>query len=339
MKLSALAERVGARLEGDGNVEILSAAPITSAGEGQITFVANPLYKKHLMTTSASAVVVDEKIDRPDGVNFLRHSDPYLTFARIVDELYPDDPNVTPGIAPSAVVHTSAAVDSSATIGDLCFIGQSAVVGSGTRIEAQVHIAKNAKVGNNCHLYPGVRILESCHIGDNVIIHAGTVIGSDGFGYAQTSEGMKKIRQVGNVVIEDDVEIGANCTIDRAALGSTRIGKGTKIDNLVQIAHNVETGEHCIIISQVGISGSTKLGNRVILAGQVGVVGHIEIGDGTIVGAQSGVSKSIPPGRTWFGYPAREIIETKRIEAAMIRLPDLLKRVKRLEKKVDDSSS
>jgi UDP-3-O-[3-hydroxymyristoyl] glucosamine N-acyltransferase len=339
LKLAAIAEKVGATLEGDGNVEISSAAPITSAGDGQITFVANTLYIKHLPTTKATAVVVDEEIECPKHLNILRHKEPYLTFARIVDLVAPPEAPAKSGVADSAVVASDATVDPSASIGELCVIGAGAKIGPNCRLEAQVYIGKDVQLGSNCRLYPGVRILDGCQLGNNVTLHSGTVIGSDGFGYAQTSEGMKKIRQIGIVVIEDDVEIGANCAIDRGALGATRIGRGTKIDNLVQIAHNVETGEHCIIISQVGISGSTKLGKGVILAGQVGLVGHIEIGDGTIVGAQSGVSKSIPAGQTWFGYPARAIMETKRIEAALVKLPDLFKRFRKLEKKLDESGS
>ena len=173
--------------------------------------------------------------------------------------------------------------------------------------------------------------MHGCAIGSNVIIHGGVVIGSDGFGFAQSAAGHKKIRQIGGVEIGDDVEIGANTTIDRGALGPTKIGRGTKIDNLVQIAHNVEIGEHCLIVSQVGISGSTKIGNYVVLAGQVGLVGHIQLGDGVKVGAQSGVTDDVPPGHKVFGSPAREIMETLRTEAALRRLPELLKRVKKLE--------
>jgi len=194
-----------------------------------------------------------------------------------------------------------------------------------------VYIGKNVIVGNNCRFYPGVVILDGAKIGDNVIIHGGTVIGADGFGYARHESGIKKVKQIGWVEIGSEVEIGANCTIDRGALGPTKVGRGSKIDNLVQIAHNVEIGEYCIIVSQVGISGSTKLGNGVILAGQVGLVGHIELGDGVTIGAQSGVSGSIPPGQTYFGYPARPIMETKRIEACLSRLPELFRRVRALE--------
>jgi UDP-3-O-[3-hydroxymyristoyl] glucosamine N-acyltransferase len=201
---------------------------------------------------------------------------------------------------------------------------------------SSIHVGDDVQIGRDCILYPGVKIMNGCRIGDRVILHAGVVIGSDGFGFAESPTGLKKIKQVGWVEIADDVEIGANTTVDRGTLGPTRIGRGTKIDNLVQIAHNVEIGEHSIIVAQVGISGSTKIGNGAVLGGQVGVVGHIEIGDGVQVGAQSGISKSIPAGKTMFGSPARDIKETMRIEASLTRLPELLKRVRSIEKKLDE---
>jgi UDP-3-O-[3-hydroxymyristoyl] glucosamine N-acyltransferase len=207
------------------------------------------------------------------------------------------------------------------------------VIGRNCQLVSSVYVGRNVTIGDNCLIYPGARILDGTVIGSNVSIHSSTVIGSDGFGYAESPTGLKKIKQVGWVEIEDDVEIGSNCSVDRGALGPTRIGRGSKIDNLVQIAHNVEIGQHCIIVAQVGISGSTKLGNGVILAGQVGLVGHIELGDGVKVGAQSGVNHSIEAGKMVFGYPAREIMQSKRIEASLSRLPDLFKRVRRLEDK------
>jgi UDP-3-O-[3-hydroxymyristoyl] glucosamine N-acyltransferase len=196
---------------------------------------------------------------------------------------------------------------------------------------SSVFIGRDCAVGEDSLLYPGVRVMDSCKIGKRAIIHASTVIGADGFGFAPSPKGAKKVQQIGWVEIGDDVEIGSNCSVDRGALGPTRIGNRTKIDNLVQIAHNVEIGDDCFIVAQVGIAGSTKIGNRCVLAGQVGITGHIEIGDGTVIGAQSGVSKSVEGGKTWFGSPAREIMEMKRIEASLSRLPELLKRVKKLE--------
>jgi UDP-3-O-[3-hydroxymyristoyl] glucosamine N-acyltransferase len=199
-----------------------------------------------------------------------------------------------------------------------------------------VFIGENVTVGDNCLFYPGVKIMADCKIGDNVILHPGVVIGSDGFGYAWSGTEHKKIQQIGWVEIDDDVEIGSNTTVDRGALGPTRIGRGTKIDNLVQVAHNVEIGAYSIVVSQVGISGSTKVGNGVIIAGQAGLIGHLEIGDKAIIGAQAGVSKSVPPGKAVLGSPARDIMEEKRITTIQKRLPELLKRIKNLEDKLSD---
>ncbi|MEW6049997.1 MAG: UDP-3-O-(3-hydroxymyristoyl)glucosamine N-acyltransferase [Candidatus Zixiibacteriota bacterium] len=332
--LAALATAVGAELHGDGAIVITGAAPIETAGADDICFVANPAYKKYITTTNAAAIVLDHAQDAA-GRPALRHANPYLTFAHILDLLYPDPVLVTTGVHKSAVISANVAIEPSAAVGPFCEIQDDVTIGKGSRLVSSVFVGKGCRIGDNCLIHPGVRILHGTQIGNNVILHAGTVLGPDGFGFAPSDAGLKKIKQVGWVEIGDDVEIGANCTIDRGALGPTRIGQGTKIDNLVQIAHNVETGRHCIIVSQVGISGSTKLGNGVVLAGQVGLVGHIEIGDGVKVGAQSGVHKSIPPGKEYFGYPAREAIEAMKISAALNRLPELLRRVRALEEKLD----
>jgi UDP-3-O-[3-hydroxymyristoyl] glucosamine N-acyltransferase len=328
--LANLAENVDGKIDGDGSIEISTASPIENAKVGDITFVANQKYLKHLKTTKASAIVLD--LETPsEGIPAIRHSNPYYAFACIIDILYPELPEVIIGIDDSAVVSDDVNIGENTGIGPLCHIKSGSSIGDNSRILSSVYIGKNVSIGNNCIIYPGVMIMDDSIIGDNVIIHASTVIGSDGFGFAESDKGLKKIKQIGNVVIEDNVEIGSNCSVDRGALGSTKIGFGSKIDNLVQIAHNVQIGKHCIIVAQVGISGSTTLGNGVILAGQVGVVGHIDLGDGVKVGAQSGISKSIEPGKTVFGSPAREIILSKKIEASLNRLPDLLKRVKKLE--------
>ena len=235
---------------------------------------------------------------------------------------------------PSAVVESGARIDPTAAIGPLCHVRSGAVIGKNCQLVSSVFIGRKCVVGDDSLLYPGVRIMDACKIGKRAIIHASTVIGSDGFGFAPGPRGAKKVQQIGWVELGDDVELGSNCSVDRGALGPTRIGNRTKIDNLVQIAHNVEIGDDCLIAAQAGIAGSSKVGNRCILAGQVGVVGHIEVGDGTVVGAQAGVSKSLPGGKTWWGCPAREIMEAKRIEAAVHRLPELLKRVRKLEEGV-----
>lgn len=330
--LSELAEKIGAKLQGDGGIEINAAAPIDKAQTGQITFIANQKYLKHLSDSKASAIVLDFETEC-DNIAVLRHENPYLAFSYIIDLLYDDKPKVETGVDTSAQVEPSAKISDSAAVGPLCHIKENAIIGDNTILVSGVYLGTDVIIGDNCIIYPGVKIMDGSIIGNNVIIHSSTVIGSDGFGFAESPTGLKKIKQIGWVEIENDVEIGSNCSVDRGALGPTRIGAGTKIDNLVQIAHNVEIGRHCIIVSQVGISGSTKLGNGVILAGQVGLVDHIELGDGVTVAAQSGVPKSIPAGKTVLGSPARDVIQSKKIEAALSRLPDLLKRVKKLEKK------
>ena len=335
LTLRELAERVGGEVEGDAQVAITGAAPIQTATDGEISFVANDRYLKFLGTTRAAAVVLDLKT-KCSRLPVLRHPNPYLALADILDLLYPDAPLLPAGIDATAVVEEDAAIDASAAVGPLCHVRGGASVGKNCQLVSSVFVGRNVTIGENCLIYPGVRIMDDCRIGNNVIIHSSTVIGSDGFGFAESEQGLKKIKQIGWVEIDDDVEIGSNTSIDRGALGPTRIGRGTKIDNLVQIAHNVEIGQNCIIVSQVGISGSTKIGNGVILAGQVGVVGHIEIGDGVRVGAQSGVPKSVPAGKTVFGSPARDIMTTKRIEAALTRLPELFKRVKKIEQKLSE---
>jgi UDP-3-O-[3-hydroxymyristoyl] glucosamine N-acyltransferase len=331
LTLGELAAAIGGELEGEANRVVRTAAPIETAGPDDISFVANEKYVKYIATTKAGALVLAPDIPCPD-TPVIRHQNPYLAFAHAVDLLYPGEPLVSEGIDPSAVVDPDAEVDGSARIGPLCRIGPGCRIGRNCQLVASVYVGKNVQLGDDTLLYPGVRVMSDCIIGDRVILHSGAVIGSDGFGFAESETGLKKIKQVGWVEIGDDVEIGANTTVDRGAIGPTRIGRGTKIDNLVQIAHNVQIGEHSIIVSQVGISGSTKIGNGVILAGQVGVVGHIEIGDGVRVGAKSGVPNSIPAGKTVFGYPARDLMLSKRIEACLTRLPDLVKRVRKLEK-------
>jgi UDP-3-O-[3-hydroxymyristoyl] glucosamine N-acyltransferase len=335
ISLRELAEKTASKVDGNGDVVITGVAPIETAGAGDITFVANKRYLKYLESTNASAVVLDEEAPC-SRLSVIRNKNPYLTFAKIVDVLCPDQTDFDGGVDSTAIVADSAQVSPGALIGPLCHIGAESRIGDKSRLMSSVYIGEGVTIGSNCLLYPGVRVMNGTKIGNNVIIHPSAVIGSDGFGFAESETGLKKIKQVGWVEVDDEVEIGANTTIDRGALGPTRIGRGTKIDNLVQIAHNVEIGQNCIIVAQVGISGSTKLGNGVVLAGQVGLVGHIEIGDGVKVGAQSGISKSVEPGKMMFGYPAREIMQTKRIEASLTRLPDLLKRVKKIEDKLSD---
>jgi len=329
-----LAEKVGAEFRGDGAVVIHTAAPIETAGAGQITFISNPAYKKFVATTKASALVVSPNIEVTHCASIVGKN-PYLLFSRIIDILYPPIYNLTPGVHPSAVAAPTATISDNAQINANVTIEDDVTIGSGTIVNAGTFIGKGVTLGENCLINPNVSILHGTKIGNNVAIYSGTVIGSDGFGFAPTEPGKEyqKIRQVGWVEIHDNVEIGANVTIDRGAIGPTVIERGVKIDNLVMIAHNVRVGENTIIVAQVGISGSTRVGKNCILAGQVGVVGHIEIGDGAIVGAQSGVGKSLDGGGVYFGSPAKPMMESRRIEAVIRNLPDLQKRIKALETK------
>ena len=337
MTLGELANKVGATVEGDAQTVIEAVAPIATAGPGDISFIANPKYARFIDTTEASALILDPQTPCT-RLPVIRHPNPYLTYARVVDLLYPDQPQTGSGVHSTSFLEWDVNIDDSTRIGPLCHVRHGTVIGKNSQLVSSVYVGEDVQICDNCLFYPGVRILNGSRIGNNVILHSGVVIGSDGFGFAPSERGLKKIKQVGWVEIADDVEIGANTTVDRGAIGPTRIGSGTKIDNLVQIAHNVEIGENAIIVSQTGISGSTKIGNRAVLAGQVGLVGHIEIGDDVKIGAKSGIHKSVEAGKTVFGYPARDAMLSKRIEAALLRLPELLKRVRKLESKDSDKS-
>jgi UDP-3-O-[3-hydroxymyristoyl] glucosamine N-acyltransferase len=333
--LDEVARAVGGTVIGDGSVEITGVAGIREAGEGELTFLANPRYESYLSKTRASAIIVAEN-HLNLGKPLIQNANPYLAFLNAVRFFAGDGERPAEGVHASAVVAGDAHVAPDASIGPLAVIGPGAFVGARTVIHPGCVLGARTRVGEDALLYPNVVLREDCRVGDRVIIHAGTVIGSDGFGFVRDGETYRKLPQVGNVVIEDDVEIGANVTIDRATTGTTRIGSGSKIDNLVQIAHNVQIGRNCILVSQVGISGSTSIGDNAVLAGQVGVVGHIEIGPGAMVGAQSGVSKSVKAGERVFGYPARPVAQTKRIEASLRHLPDLAHSVRELLRRVEE---
>ncbi|HDD35463.1 MAG TPA: UDP-3-O-(3-hydroxymyristoyl)glucosamine N-acyltransferase [Candidatus Desulfofervidus auxilii] len=334
VKLREITKILQAELIGDGDIEIKGLAPIEKAKAGDITFIANPRYKKYLTQTQASAVIVPLDIkDAP--VALIRTKNPYLTYARVA-QLFYRWPYQFRGISSGAFIAEGVRLGKNVTIYPFSFIESGTEIGDETIVFTGVYIGPNVKIGKKVIIYPNVSILADCEIGSGVIIHSGAVIGSDGFGFAPDEKGnYVKIPQLGRVRIEDDVEIGANTTIDRAALGETVIKKGTKIDNLVQIAHNVEIGENSIIVAQVGIAGSTKIGNRVTLAGQVGVVGHIEIGDGVTIGAKSGVPKSVSAGQTVAsGVPAMPYQTYLRTMLLLPRLPEFTSRLKKLEKEL-----
>lgn len=331
MRLDELARRIDCELRGDGGVEVLGVAPIESAGPGEVTFLANARYGRFLSTTRASAVIV--ALDAPElEIATLRAAEPYLAFARAIDVFY--RPLKAPqGVHPTAVVAASARLGAEASVGPYAVIGEAVQIGAAARIGAHVVIYPEVTIGDRFTAHAHVTVRERVRIGHDVILHSGVVVGSDGFGYATTRDGaVHKITQAGDVVLEDEVEVGANTTIDRAAVGSTRVARGAKIDNLVMIAHGCEVGEKSMLAAQVGLSGSTRLGRFVRMGGQSGTAGHLTIGDGAQVAAQSGVPKSVPSGTAVGGYPAVELSVWRRVSAGVLRVPELLRRMRRVEK-------
>jgi len=331
--LREIAELVKGEVCGDPDIVIRGAKGIREARKGDVTFLSNRRYASLLKETQASAVLVPRDVtgaERP----VVRVQDPSLAFAEVVHLFTPSEVRHPKGIHKTAVIAKSAKLGKGVAVGAGAVIEDAAVVGEKTVIYAGCYVGRDARIGKGCLIYPNVSIRERVQIGDRVFIQSGTVVGSEGFGYARVDGVHKLIPQVGTVVIEDDVEIGANVTIDRARFDRTLIGRGTKIDNLVQIAHNVVIGANSIIVAQAGISGSTHIGRDVTIAGQAGLVGHIEIGDGAICAAQAGVIGSVPEHTMVSGYPARPHQEAMKVYAAMQRLPQLLREVADLKKKI-----
>ena len=334
--LADLAAHVGGTVEGDGRLRILGLASLEEAGPGELSFYGNPRYRKELGTTRAAAVLLPpgEPVTRTD-VAWVRVDSPHLAFARLLALFHPS-PRPAGGVHPRAEVHPSARVDPSATVMALAVVEAGAVVGARSVLWPGSYLGEGARVGDDCVLQPGAIVRERCLLGNRVLLQPGVVVGSDGFGFAFDPAGPAhvKVPQVGTVRIEDDVEVGAGSCIDRATTGETVIGRGTKIDNLVQISHNVRVGPLSIVCAQVGISGSTEVGEGVVLAGQVGIVGHVRIGDGARVAAQSGVPHDVPPGATFSGYPAVDRALWLRQSAALKQLPELLREVRQLRARV-----
>jgi UDP-3-O-[3-hydroxymyristoyl] glucosamine N-acyltransferase len=331
--LEQLAKLTGAELIGDPTLKITGAASLGEATSGEISFFANRKYFGLLRKTRASAIFVPQDFAESTDAAQVRVSNPTKAFEQVVLKFAPKRITFAPGIHPSAVVDASAQLGAHVSIQPLAIIEAGANVGDNTIIGAGSYIGHETVIGSACHIYPGVTIRERSRIGSRVIIHSGAVIGADGFGFEMVDGRQEKIQQLGIVQIDDDVEIGANTTVDRARFGRTWIQEGVKIDNLVQIAHNVVIGKNSVIVAQTGISGSTRVGERVTMAGQVGIVGHVEIADGSVIAAQSGVSKSVPGG-VWFGYPAGPIDEIKQQIAWIRSLGKLFARVKAIEKKL-----
>jgi UDP-3-O-[3-hydroxymyristoyl] glucosamine N-acyltransferase len=323
----------GGELVGDPTLKISGAASLGEATPGEISFFTNRKYIGLLRKTRASAIFVPPDFAEPINAAQIRVSNPTKAFEQVLLKFAPRPITFAPGIHPSAVVDPSAHLGERVSIQPLAVIEPSAKIGDDTIIGAGTYVGHETTIGSGCHIYPNVTIRERSRIGSRVIIHSGAVIGADGFGFEMIDGRHQKIQQLGRVQIDDDVEIGANTTVDRARYGRTWIQEGVKIDNLVQIAHNVVIGKHSVIVAQAGISGSTRVGERVTMAGQVGIAGHIEIGDGTIIAAQSGVAKSLPGG-VWFGYPAVPFSEAKKQFAWIHRLGKLFARVKEIEKKL-----
>jgi UDP-3-O-[3-hydroxymyristoyl] glucosamine N-acyltransferase len=330
---SELAQLLQGELQGDGATALTGFAPAHAAKPGDLTFAENEEFFLKAQESAASAILVDGKYASAKKT-IIRVANARVAFAKVLPLFFPE-PQFAPGAHPTAVVDSTAQVDPTAHIGPHCVVGQRVKIGPGVVLQGLNYVGDDSAIGESSRLFPNVTVYAGSQIGRRVRIHAGTVIGSDGFGYVFDAGIHRKIPQVGNVVIDDDVEIGANVTVDRGALGPTVIGKGTKIDNLVQVAHNVTIGRHNLVIAQVGIAGSSKLGDYVILAGQVGVAGHLKIGNQVVVGAQSGVMHDIADGSKYLGSPAVPDKQNKRQLLAIQQLPELIRRVRKLEKMVE----
>ncbi|MDO9163681.1 MAG: UDP-3-O-(3-hydroxymyristoyl)glucosamine N-acyltransferase [Methylococcaceae bacterium] len=335
--LKELADFCGARLEGGEETTVIqSAADITAAESGQVTQLTNSRYAHHLKNSTASACIIGENFpvtDVPENVALLICTDPELSFIKAVELLHPER-SYLPGIAPQAVLEANITLGNATYIGPYAIIGEQTQIGDSSEILAGAYIGKNVKIGNNCRIYPYAVIYDDVEIGDNVIIHSGAIIGADGFGYKFRNGQHIKVPQVGNVVIGNNVEIGANTCVDRGALGSTVIGAGSKIDNLVQIGHNNKIGQGVIMCGLTGVSGSCTIEDYAILAGSSGVADHVTIGRGAVIMARSGVAGNVAAGAQMFGSPAKDKKTAYKEQIALSKLPDLLKTVKLLEEKI-----
>ncbi len=327
-----IAARLQAVLHGDSTVRIRAVAEAKKAGEGEITFAEEDRFLQIANEGAASAVLLPKSLAIPNGDKvYLQVENTRVGFAQLLDIFHPEAVP-PPGVHPSAVLDPTAQVDPTAIVGPGCVIGANVTVGARTELVAGNHLGADSSLGTDSKLFPNAVLYPRSRVGSRVRIHGGTMVGSDGYGYVFDGAKHRKIAQIGGVVIEDDVELGANVTIDRGALGDTIIGQGTKIDNLVQIAHNVVIGKHCIIISQTGIAGSTTIGDFTIIAGQVGIAGHLKIGKQVTIAAQSGVMRDIPDGQKVFGSPAQSDRDYKRQLIGLQKLPDLIKRFRQFEK-------
>lgn len=333
-KLTQLADLIGGQVQGDGDVDIVRVAPIDQAGEGDITFVSNPKYLPLLKNCRASAVIVAPGIEA-QGANLLVCGNPYLAFAKILTHLHVSRPAPL-GVMAGATVAASAQIDPSASVHPGCVIGERVRIGAGTILHPGVVVYDDVQIGADCLLHAQAIVREGCRLGDRVILQPSAVIGSDGFGFAPDGQGYFKIPQVGVVVLEDDVEVGACTCIDRAALGETVIRRGTKLDNLVQIGHNVQVGEDCIIVSQSGIAGSTKIGRHCTFGGQSGIAGHIKVGDNVMIGGRGGATGNVEPNQVLSGMPLMPHKKWLRATMTYSKLPEMRKEMQQLNKRLEE---
>ena len=339
MEFSAkqIAQFVQGVIEGDENATVNTFAKIEDGKPGAISFLSNPKYTHYIYDTESSIVLVDKSVEleKPTKATLVRVDNAYECVAKLL-QLYESMKPKKTGIDSLAFVSPSAKIGENVYIGAFAYIGDNVVIGDGCQIYPNVVICENAKVGNDCLFYPNVTIYHDCHVGNRVTLHAGSVVGSDGFGFAPSENGYDKIPQIGIVTIEDDVEIGANTCIDRSTMGSTYVRKGVKLDNLVQIAHNTDIGANTVMSAQVGVAGSTKVGQWCMFGCQVGIAGHITIGNKVFLGAQSGVPSSLKDDQTLIGTPPMEKLPYFKSQAIFQRLPDLYKQIQKLQKEVDE---
>ena len=340
MKLAEVAQKLGCRLEGDPQTEIRGVAGIEQAGPGQITFLANRRYFPLLKTTRASAVLLEDRIalDRDanaPAIATLRTANPYLAFAHAI-ELFYTAPRYAPGVHPTTIIAKTARIGKNAHVGPYCFIDENAEIGANAVLHSFVTIYQGAKIGDNFFAHAHAVVRELCQLGDRVILQNGAIIGGDGLGFAKQKDGTwYKMQQSGPTILEDDVEVQANACVDRATVGETRVGRGSKLDDLVLVGHASRVGANSMLCGQAGLAGSTRIGDGCILAGQVGTAGHLSVGDGSVVTAQSGIPNDVPPRSLYSGYPAVENRQWLKTTAALNRLPDLQRRVWELETEIE----
>ncbi|MBI4055036.1 MAG: UDP-3-O-(3-hydroxymyristoyl)glucosamine N-acyltransferase [Elusimicrobia bacterium] len=336
LTVQQITELVSGKLEGDPQQVLEGAASLGEATPKDVSFLAHPRYAAQLRQTQAGCVLLPENnaLIKSGSFTQIYVKNPQWAFAQVLSQLEPERRSHPRGVHATALIASSAKVAPSASLGAYCVIEEGAEIGEEAILYPQCYVGRNSKIGRRCLLYPQTVVREEVEVGEDCILHSGCVLGADGYGYVFMQQKHKKIPQLGRVKVEAEVEIGANVTVDRATIGTTTIGKGTKIDNLVQIAHNVQIGEHCLIIAQAGIAGSTKIGNGVILAGQAGVIGHITVGDQVRIGAQSGVIGDVPAGAILWGTPAQPHRQSLKLEALQRKLPKLFETVRELKKKL-----